>query len=96
MKITDELLNKIAQLAKLQIPDEEREALRHDFQKMLDFVDKLQEVNTADVAPLIHMTAEVNRLREDQPEGEIDRESVLRNAPDADGVYFRVPKVLDK
>lgn len=96
MKITDELLDKIANLAKLEIPEEEREALRHDFQKMLDFVDKLQEVDTQGVAPLIHMTDEVNRLREDLPQGELDRQEVLRNAPDADATYFRVPKILDK
>lgn len=96
MKITDELLDKIANLARLEIPDEEREALRHDFQKMLDFVSKLQEVDTHNVPPLIHMTDAVNRLREDLPTGEIDRKEVLKNAPDADDTYFRVPKILDK
>lgn len=96
MKITDELLDKMARLARLEIPAEEREDLKKDFQKMLNFVDKLQEVDTQDVEPLVHMTNSANRLREDIPQGNLDREAILRNAPDADAPYFRVPKILDK
>lgn len=96
MKITDELLDKIARLSRLEIPEEEREDLKKDFQKMLNFVDKLQEVDTQDVEPLVHMTDSANRLREDIPQGNLDREAILRNAPDADAPYFRVPKILDK
>ncbi len=96
MKITDELLDKIARLARLEIPPEEREDLKKDFQKMLNFVDKLQEVDTQNVEPLVHMTDSANRLREDIPQGNLDREAILRNAPDADEPYFRVPKILDK
>lgn len=96
MKITDELLDKMARLARLEIPAEEREDLKKDFQKMLNFVDKLQEVDTQDVEPLIHMTDSANRLREDIPQGNLDREAILKNAPDADAPYFRVPKILDK
>ena len=96
MQITDELLDKIASLSRLHIQEEERETIRNDFQRMLDFVSKLQEVNTDDVDPLIHMTQEQNRLRADEPTGTLDRKQALKNAPDHDGTYFRVPKVLDK
>jgi aspartyl-tRNA(Asn)/glutamyl-tRNA(Gln) amidotransferase subunit C len=96
MQITDELLDRITALAKLELSGEERNMLKGDFQQMLDFVDKLQEVETEGVEPLIHITEEVNRLREDEPSGALSREAGLAHAPDADGTYFRVPKVLDK
>ena len=96
MQITDELLDKIASLSRLHIQDDEREIIRHDFQRMLDFVSKLQEVDTANIEPLIHMTREENRLRVDKPSGTLDRTQALKNAPDHDHTYFRVPKVLDK
>ena len=95
MQITDDLLDRITALAKLELSGEERAMLKRDFQQMLDFVDKLQEVDTEGVAPLIHLTEEVNRLREDRPDGGLPREAGLRHAPDTDGTYFRVPKVLD-
>lgn len=96
MKITDELLDKMADLAKLELTGTEREAMKKDFQKMLDLVDKLQEVDTTGVEPLIHITQEKNRLRTDEAVLKLDREDVLRNAPNQDGQYFRVPKVVKK
>ncbi|RMG19963.1 MAG: Asp-tRNA(Asn)/Glu-tRNA(Gln) amidotransferase subunit GatC [Bacteroidetes bacterium] len=94
MQITDELLNKVAALCKLEFPGETREQLRRDFQRMLDFVDLLQEVDTEGVAPLVHMTESVNCTREDQPSGTLSREAALKNAPQKDERYFRVPKVI--
>ncbi|MEZ4777137.1 MAG: Asp-tRNA(Asn)/Glu-tRNA(Gln) amidotransferase subunit GatC [Bacteroidia bacterium] len=96
MQITDELLQKLATLSKLEIPDTEMAQLRGDFQGMLDFIDKLQEVNTDEVAPLIHITEEVNRLRPDEPEPPLSQEEVLKNAPSRNENYFLVPKVVKK
>lgn len=96
MQITDELLQKLASLSKLEIPDAEIAHLRGDFQRMLDFIDKLQEVDTRDVSPLIHITDEVNRLRSDEPEAPLSQEDVLQNAPARNGNYFLVPKVVKK
>lgn len=96
MKITDELLDKMADLAKLELSGTEREAMKQDFQKMLNLVDKLQEVDTTGVEPLIHITQEKNRFRKDEAVLRLDREEVLRNAPNQDGQYFRVPKVVKK
>lgn len=96
MQITDALIDKLAALSKLEFPDEEREAIKADFERMLSFVDKLQEVNTSGVEPLIHVTEEVNHLRADTPQGQLNREKTLRNAPDHDGQHFRVPKVVKK
>ncbi len=70
--------------------------MKKDFQKMLDLVDKLQEVDTTGIEPLIHITQEKNRLRTDEAVLKLDREDVLRNAPNQDGQYFRVPKVVKK
>ena len=63
---------------------------------MLNLVDKLQEVDTTGVEPLIHITQEKNRLRQDEAVLRLDREDVLRIAPNQDGQYFRVPKVVKK
>ena len=96
MKITDELLDKMADLAKLELSGAEREAMKKDFQKMLDLVDKLQEVDTSGVEPLIHITNEKNRLRKDEAVLRLETQAVLKNAPDQDGQHFRVPKVVKK
>ena len=96
MQITDALIDKLAGLSKLEIPEEEREAIKTDFERMLSFVDKLQEVDTTGVEPLIHVTEEVNHLREDVPRDRLTTEETLKNAPDHDGQHFRVPKVVKK
>ena len=96
MQITDELLEKMAHLAKLELSGEERAEMKEGFQKMLDFVGKLQEVNTTGVEPLVHITQEKNRLRKDVAVQRLDREKILLNAPDKQEGYFRVPKVVKK
>jgi aspartyl-tRNA(Asn)/glutamyl-tRNA(Gln) amidotransferase subunit C len=96
MEVNDALVDKLAVLARLQFTQEEKENLRKDLQRMIAFVDKLNELNTDGVEPLLHMTDTVNVLREDLVRGSISREEGLKNAPDTDGVYFRVPKVINK
>jgi aspartyl-tRNA(Asn)/glutamyl-tRNA(Gln) amidotransferase subunit C len=96
MEINDEMVDKLAILARLQFNHEEKENLRKDLQRMIEFVDKLNELNTDGVEPLLHMTETINVLREDLVQGSIPREVGLKNAPDSDGVYFRVPKVINK
>lgn len=96
MQITDELLEKVADLARLQLPEAEREALREKFQRMLDFVDRLQAVDTTGVEPLVYMNEEVNHLREDLPAPAPGRDEMLANAPEAEGPYFSVPKAVSR
>ncbi len=96
MKITEELLEKVARLARLQLEGSEKEQMKHDFQNMLNFVEKLREVDTEGVEPLFHMTEEVNHTRTDDPSEDLPREASLKNAPHSDGVYFLVPKFVDK
>jgi aspartyl-tRNA(Asn)/glutamyl-tRNA(Gln) amidotransferase subunit C len=65
-------------------------------ERIIDFMDKLQEVDTENVDPLIFMNKEINRLREDTAEVSISQEQALKNGPKTDSDYFRIPKVLSK
>ncbi|MCB0792448.1 MAG: Asp-tRNA(Asn)/Glu-tRNA(Gln) amidotransferase subunit GatC [Flavobacteriales bacterium] len=97
MKLDETTLDRIAELARLDVSDPARRAeLLKDMQRVLDFVEKLNEVDTTGVEPLIFMTDEVNVLREDVAEHTITHEDALRNAPVKDSDYFKVPKVVDK
>lgn len=96
MKVNEELIDHIANLSKLSFEGAQKEAIRQDLERMISFVDKLSELDTTGVEPLIFMSEEVNRLREDVVHQEITHEDALRNAPKKDSDYFRIPKVLDK
>ena len=67
-----------------------------DMEKIIGFMDKLSEIDTEDVEPLIFMNEKVNVLREDKVDQTLTKEDALLNAPKKDSDYFRIPKVLDK
>ncbi|MFP4060963.1 MAG: Asp-tRNA(Asn)/Glu-tRNA(Gln) amidotransferase subunit GatC [Bacteroidales bacterium] len=96
MKIDDKLIDRLSSLARLEFKDKERENIRNDLEKIFNFVEKLKEVDTGNVEPLIFMSDEFNVLRDDIVEQTITREEALKNAPDTDGEHFRVPKVIKK
>ena len=96
MEVNEALLDHLAHLSKLCFEGTEKEAIRQDLQRMITFVDKLSELDTTGVEPLIFMSNEVNRLRNDEVEQSVSHEDALRNAPKKDSDYFRIPKVLDK
>jgi aspartyl-tRNA(Asn)/glutamyl-tRNA(Gln) amidotransferase subunit C len=96
MEVTDELVEKIAHLARLRFDEQEKPEIREDLRKMIGFVEKLSELDTQGVAPLIHMSREVNVFREDLPANGMSREEALANAPDRKGDFFTVPKVIKK
>ncbi len=96
MKITDETVNHIAHLARLEFEGENKEAIRQDLENIISFMEVLQQVDTENVEPLIFMSDEINRLREDVAEVTLTQSEVLKNAPKKDSDYFRIPKVLDK
>ena len=96
MKVDKETLEKVAHLARLSIKPEEEVQLLKDMGEILNWVDKLSEVDTEDVEPITHMTQEVNVLRADKAEKTIQREEALKNAPDQDGQFYKVPKVLKR
>ena len=90
------MVDKIAALSKLEFKDKEKAMIINDMNKMLEFVDQLKELNTDQVAPLIHMSEEINILREDEVVETISQEDALKNAPSKDSTYFKLPKVMDK
>lgn len=94
MNVNDELVDKLANLARLHFNAEETEEIKNDLQKMIGFIDKLNELDTTGVEPLLHMSDNVNVLREDEVTGMISREDAFRNAPLHDEEFFKVPKVI--
>lgn len=97
MKITDATLDRIAELARLDVGDPATRAmLLGDMQRVLDFVERLNEVDTTGVEPLVFMTDEADVLREDVSGLEITKQQALVNAPVKDSDYFKVPRVVDK
>jgi aspartyl-tRNA(Asn)/glutamyl-tRNA(Gln) amidotransferase subunit C len=96
MKITSEIVDHIAHLSRLEFVGDQKKAIIADMQNIVSFIDKLSEVPTDNVEPLIFMSNEVNRLRNDIPEVSISQDEALLNAPKRDSDYFRIPKVLDK
>lgn len=96
MKITDEIVDHIAHLARLEFEGEAKTAIKQDMENIISFMEVLQQVNTENVEPLIFMSDEINRLREDVAEVTLTQSEVLKNAPKKDSDYFRIPKVLDK
>lgn len=97
MTIDNNTLERIAELARLDLGDAgARAAIRQDMERVISFVEKLNEVDTTGVEPLIFMTEEENVLREDVAKLEITKQEALMNAPVKDSDYFKVPRVVDK
>ena len=96
MKIDKETVDKIAHLARLEFENEAKEAIIKDMNNILAFVEKLNELDTSNIEPLIYMSDEVNVLREDEVKQEITQQEALKNSPKHDSDYFKVPKVIEK
>ncbi len=94
MEITDEMVKNLANLSRLSFNDHEKEEIKKDLQRMISFVEKLNEVDTSNVEPLLYMTDAINIYREDIVQGSMQKEDALKNAPMADNNYFNVPKVI--
>ena len=94
MKITDEVVDHISHLARLEFEGDKKVAIKEDMERILSFIEKLQELDTENVEPLIFMSDEVNVLREDVAVDSLTQEQALSNAPKKDSDYFRIPKVL--
>ena len=96
MEVTDELVQKIAHLARLEFHESDNEQIKKDLQQMLTFIEKLNSLDTEGVEPLLHISDTINVLREDKVEGMITRDLALMNAPMHDHEFFKVPKVINK
>jgi aspartyl-tRNA(Asn)/glutamyl-tRNA(Gln) amidotransferase subunit C len=96
MDVTDALVDRIAHLARLDFPESEKSSMKKDLERMIRFVEKLSELDTTGVPPLLHMSDVVNNLREDEVRGSVSRQAALENAPGHDDRFILVPKVIKK
>jgi aspartyl-tRNA(Asn)/glutamyl-tRNA(Gln) amidotransferase subunit C len=96
MEINDQLVDKLAHLSRLKFDDAEKATIKSDLQNMIQFVEKLNELDTSGVEPLLHMSDNINVLREDEVKGSISTLEGLKNAPVKDEQFFKVPKVIKK
>lgn len=96
MEVTPELIDKLAHLARLEVKPAEKERLQKDMQQMIGFIEKLNELDTAGTEPLMHLTGEMNVLRNDEVKTSITREEALQNAMLKTDEFFMVPKVIKK
>jgi aspartyl-tRNA(Asn)/glutamyl-tRNA(Gln) amidotransferase subunit C len=96
MEVNDELVDRLANLARLSFEPAEKTEIKKDLQKMISFIEKLNELETTGVEPLLFMTEEANVLREDEVKGSVPRDEGLLNAPLKDDKFFKVPKVIKK
>ena len=94
MKIDEALILKLERLSRLRLSPEERSKMQSDLEKILTLCNKLNEVNTEGVEPLVYLGAQEQRLRDDEVKGMITRLEALKNAQQKDDQYFKVPKVI--
>jgi aspartyl-tRNA(Asn)/glutamyl-tRNA(Gln) amidotransferase subunit C len=112
MKVTEKDVSYVADLANLDLTDRERAGMLRDLNSILEYVDRLNKLDTSDVSPMAQVSDRYGvdeskqgserflyAMREDIVEGlrkSLPREEALANAPDADGEFFRVPKVIER
>jgi aspartyl-tRNA(Asn)/glutamyl-tRNA(Gln) amidotransferase subunit C len=112
MKVTEKDVIYVADLANLELSGEERDAMLRDLNSILDYIDKLDELDTSNVQPMAQVLDRYGvdeskqgserfayAYREDVPEGlrkSLPQDLALANAPDSDGTFFRVPKVIER
>ena len=95
MAIDTETVKRVAFLSRLKIDDAKIEATEKEFNKILSWIEELNEVNTDNVEPLISVNDTTLRLRDDEITDGNYQEAVLKNAPDKESDYFAVPKVVE-
>lgn len=93
--ISDETIEYVGILAKLELSDEEKEQAKKDMGSMLDYIDKLNELDTTGVEPMSHAFAVNNVFREDVVTNGDDRDAMLKNAPKVKDGAFMVPKTVE-
>ena len=93
--ISDETIEYVGILAKLELSDEEKEQAKKDIGRMLDYVDKLNELDTSDVEPMSHVFPVHNVFREDVVTNGDDRDNMLKNAPTVKDGSWKVPKTVE-
>jgi aspartyl-tRNA(Asn)/glutamyl-tRNA(Gln) amidotransferase subunit C len=95
-KINKELIDQLAHLARLEFDQQAKQNILNDLNRILDYIDQLNELDTSNIEPLIYLTPNQNILREDEVKEVLKKEEALANAPKKDSDYFRVPKVIQQ
>jgi len=95
MSISDRDVTHIAELARISLSGQERERLREQLSRIVEYVDKLNEVDTSGIEPTSHVLDITNAFRDDRPVGAMPPDEVLANAPDRHGSFYRVPKIIE-
>lgn len=93
-QIDDETMENVCILAKLSLTDQEKEKAKKDMQEMLDYVEKLDELDTENVEPMSHIFGGQNVFREDVVTNGDNREAMLKNAPKSKEGQYQVPKTI--
>lgn len=96
MPLSAEQVRKVASLARLKLSEEELTALTGQMSQILDYVAVLDQVDTADVEPMVHAIELRNVFRADEPAGSLPRPEALANAPRTDGNFFLVPQIIER
>ena len=108
MKVTEKDVAYVADLANLELTDQERQRMLQDLNSILDYIDRLNELDTSDVPPMAQVSTRFGESGTEPPDKSVQawREDVLRpslphsdaikNAPESDGAFFKVPKVIEK
>jgi len=95
MKITGELVDYIANLARIELTEQEKQVYRGQLEAILDYIDKLNELDTTGVEPMVHTLSLQNVFRNDAVRPSLPREAALRNAPERSEDSYKVPAILD-
>lgn len=95
MKVSTETIDKIAHLSRLELSEQEKEAMTNDLTNIVTWMEQLNEIDTTGIEPLTHMTDEINAFRDDDAKNTLSRAEALLNAPQKDEAYFNVPKVIE-
>jgi aspartyl-tRNA(Asn)/glutamyl-tRNA(Gln) amidotransferase subunit C len=95
-KITMQEVEQVARLARLTLSDAEKERMRRELDGILSYIDKLRAVDTESVPPTSHAVPMTNVMREDEPVPPLPQEDMLANAPDRNGEFFRVPRIIEE
>jgi aspartyl-tRNA(Asn)/glutamyl-tRNA(Gln) amidotransferase subunit C len=97
MSVTEQDVARVAELASLELTSEEKSSMLRDLNAVLGYFAQLNELDTGSVLPMTQASEAAGpHLRADQVASSLEREQVMKSAPDTDGVYFRVPKVIER
>lgn len=96
IKVNNELIAKLSKLAKLKFDKKSAEKMKSDLDIIIGFIDSISKIDTTGIEPLIYMSEETNVLRADKSKQEVSQHEALKNAPQKDSDYFKVPTILRK